>query len=162
MKNHLNNCPKCQSTLKITRYDCPVCSTRMEGEFQGCAFCYLSDEDRLFAHIFIQTEGNMKDVERLMGISYPTVKAKLKNLNKKLGDQPSTLTVKMHLFAGKEPGTDPDSRDIPVGLSTDEKSEIINRLASGEIDAPSAARMLRGEKVDNREPGQSEIYDDQN
>jgi hypothetical protein len=142
MKNHLNNCPKCQSTLKITRYDCPVCSTRIEGEFQGCAFCHLSDEDRLFAHIFIQTEGNMKDVERLMGISYPTVKAKLKNLNNKLGDQPSMLTLKISR-----------SRDIPVGLSTDEKSEIIDRLARGEIDATAAARMLRGEKVDNREPG---------
>ncbi len=162
MKNHLNNCPKCSSTLKITRYDCPVCSTRMEGEFQGCAFCHLSDEDRLFAHIFIQTEGNMKDVERLMGISYPTVKAKLKNLNNKLGDQPSSLTVKMHMFADKEHGTDPVNRDIPAVLSVIEKSEIIDRLAGGEIDATSAARMLRGENVDNREPGQNEINNDQN
>lgn len=151
MKNHLNYCPKCGSTLKITRYDCPVCSTRMEGEFQGCAFCHLSDEDRLFAHIFIQTEGNMKDVERLMGISYPTVKAKLKNLNNKLGDQPLILTVKM-----------PRSRDIPPVLSVIEKSEIIDRLAGGEIDAPAATRMLRGEKIDNQKSGQNEINDDQN
>lgn len=162
MKNHLNNCPKCQSILKITRYDCPVCSTRMEGEFQGCAFCHLGDEDRLFAHIFIQTEGNMKDVERLMGISYPTVKAKLKNLNKKLGDQPSTLTLKMPLVDEKELDPDPRSRDIPAVLSVIEKSEIIDRLASGEIDAPTATRMLRGEKVDNQEPGKIEINDEQN
>ena len=151
MKNHLNTCPKCSSNLKISGYTCPVCKTIVTGDFQGCQFCGLDEEDRLFALVFLQTEGNMKDVERLMGISYPTVKSKLKNLNEKLGGKSREFSLELNLSAE----IINDRKEI---ISPDEKSRILDRLSAGEVDAVTAGKLLRGEKIDIPE---SETTDDE-
>jgi hypothetical protein len=85
MKKSLSKCPSCSGPLLISQYRCPSCELDINGEFEGCMFCNLSDEDRYFALVFLQTGGNIKDVERVMGISYPTVKAKLAQLLQNLG-----------------------------------------------------------------------------
>ena len=85
MKKSLSKCPTCGKQLKISQYHCPECEIDINGEFEGCMFCNLNDEDRYFALVFLQTGGNIKDVERVMGISYPTVKAKLSKLLRNLG-----------------------------------------------------------------------------
>ena len=85
MKKNLFRCPSCSGTLKISQYHCPSCGIDINGEIEGCMFCNLDDEDRYFALVFLQTGGNIRDVERVMGISYPTVKAKLAQLLKHLG-----------------------------------------------------------------------------
>jgi len=133
MQNHLDACPKCQSHLRITRYDCPVCGSRVEGDFTGCTFCRLSDEDRLFALIFIQTEGNMKDVERVLNISYPTIKARLARLNEILAPEMPSVSV--------SPAVKPPAN----GISGNNRSAILDMLARGDIDAKTAGSMLRGE-----------------
>jgi hypothetical protein len=134
-KNHLHSCPKCGCHLTITRYDCSNCGTRIEGEFLGCPFCQLDEEDRLFALIFIQTEGNMKDVERLMGISYPTVKSRLARLN--------------HVLRGEVPGISINNNvkisELSVIPNVLDRSKILDRLASGDITPTEAAKLLRGE-----------------
>jgi len=137
MKNQLNQCPKCASPLKITQYGCPHCGTRVEGEFSGCSFCHLDDEDRLFALVFLQTEGNMKDVERLMGISYPTVKARLARLNNALSGESMRLSIPIDFKADSSPVKD-----------SNERAEILDLLSSGEITPKDAATMLRGEKIE--------------
>jgi hypothetical protein len=88
MKKHLVQCPACSGTLKISQYHCPECGIDINGEFEGCMFCDLDDEDRYFALVFLQTGGNISDVEKVMGISYPTVKAKLARLLDNLGVSP--------------------------------------------------------------------------
>ena len=85
MKKNLTTCPSCTGKLKISQYHCPSCGININGEFEGCLFCDLTDEDRYFAFVFLQTGGNIRDVERVMGISYPTVKAKLAQLLEHLG-----------------------------------------------------------------------------
>ena len=137
MKNQLNQCPKCASPLKITSYGCPRCGTVIEGEFTGCSFCHLDDEDRLFALVFLQTEGNMKDVERLMGISYPTVKARLARLNNALSGESMGLSIPRNYKT--------DSRDV---MDRNGRAEILDLLSSGEITPKDAATMLRGEKIE--------------
>lgn len=49
----------------------------IEGDFQPCEFCRLPEEDLDFAKVFIKCRGNIKDVEKELGISYPTVRGKL-------------------------------------------------------------------------------------
>ena len=141
MKKRLNNCPVCGSNIQITMYHCPECDTSIEGSFTGCSFCRLNDDDRLFALIFIQTEGNMKDVERVMGISYPTVKARLAKLNAALsGDQ----------SAGEfTPFVPPEA--VRPELKPEERIAILDRISSGEITAGEARRMLKGEAVESIE-----------
>jgi len=132
MKTQLHNCCSCGSPLEITEYFCPSCETTIRGKFSGCPFCALSDEDRLFALIFIQTEGNMKDVERLMGVSYPTVKAKLAKLNAALGGELTPAVTNDHKKEF-EARTRPDV------------TRILDKLSAGEISAEDAIRFLRGE-----------------
>ena len=147
MKNHLNSCPKCASNIKISEYFCPKCRTTIKGDFQGCQFCGLDDEDRLFALVFLQTEGNMKDVERLMGISYPTVKSKLKSINRKLQGTPHEISLQLTINAE----SDHKAADKRDKISRDEKVSILDRLASGEINAVTASKLLRGETIEKSE-----------
>jgi hypothetical protein len=139
MKKHLEICPSCCCSLEITRYTCPECAVSIDGHFTGCNFCLLSDDDRLFALIFLQTEGNMKDVERLLGISYPTVKARLSKLNAALSEDMENLriTVKAPLA--------PPNQPAPVQKDPDINSRIIDQLQAGEITPQEAAALLRGQ-----------------
>jgi hypothetical protein len=142
MKNRLSNCPVCGTTLEITRYHCPKCQTAVEGHFKGCSFCKLSDDERLFTLVFLQTEGNMKDVERAMGISYPTIKARLARVNEALADEQPDLGKIKESIRQVEPAqtvTDPGTR-----------RSILDRLASGEITAREASSLLRGETQTTR------------
>jgi hypothetical protein len=135
MKKHLHKCPACDSPLKISRYSCPSCGLEIEGEFTGCSFCLLDDDSRLFALVFLQTEGNMKDVERLMGISYPTVKSRLARLNLALsGEAGGDMRSEAEIGAAPAKGPGPAERE-----------DILDRLEAGEISPSEAARLLRGE-----------------
>jgi hypothetical protein len=144
-REQLTNCPRCNSRLYIARYMCGSCGTSIEGEFPGNIFSQLSDDDRLFALVFLQTEGNMKDVERVMGISYPTIKARLKKLNRSLGSHHRTPAAAMDASPGQsKPGT------------AEERMQILDKLSNGEISAADAAAFLRGEKSpDNPNGGKS-------
>jgi hypothetical protein len=142
MKKHIDSCPSCSAPLEITQYTCPVCSTRVEGNFQGCDFCSLSDDDRLFTIVFLQTEGNMKDVERLMGISYPTVKARLAKLNAAL-----SADIPLKPMA---------TQVAPEQVKSDavERIRVLDRLKAGEITAAEAVRLI---KNSNPETSKDEI-----
>ena len=81
----INNCPVCSSTLKATRLNCNTCGTVIENDFTLTKFDRLSSEQMEFAEIYIKNRGSIKDVEKELGISYPTVKAKLNDLIKAFG-----------------------------------------------------------------------------
>ncbi len=81
----INNCPVCSSALKATRLSCNTCGTVIENDFSLSKFDRLSGEQLAFAEVFIKNSGSIKDVEKELGISYPTVKAKLNDLIKAFG-----------------------------------------------------------------------------
>ncbi len=81
----INSCPVCSSTLKATRLSCNTCGTVIENDFSLSKFDRLSGEQLAFAEVFIKNSGSIKDVEKELGISYPTVKAKLNDLIKAFG-----------------------------------------------------------------------------
>jgi hypothetical protein len=59
----------------------------MRGEFapSRCPFCALPEEQLRFLELFLRCRGNMRDVERTLGLSYPTVRARLDALLTRLG-----------------------------------------------------------------------------
>lgn len=86
-------CPVCGEKLSITKLSCPKCATSIEGDFQPCEFCRLPEEDLEFVKVFIKCRGNIKDVEKELGISYPTVRGKLDGVIRGLGYEVSSKEV---------------------------------------------------------------------
>jgi hypothetical protein len=85
-------CPACAGALHPAVLACAPCGIRIEANFRSNEFAALADEDLHFLRIFIHTEGRIRDMESALGLSYPTVKARLADLKAKLdvdSSQPS-------------------------------------------------------------------------
>lgn len=93
----------------------------MEGEFSLCKFCYLTKEQRSFIEIFIKCRGNLKEMEKELGISYPTIRSRLENVIMALG------------YKAEE-----------VEESTVNSKEILEKLEKGEISPQEALKLLKG------------------
>ncbi len=119
-------CPVCGEKLSITRLSCPKCSTAIEGNYQPCEFCRLPEEDLDFVKVFIKCRGNIKDVEKELGISYPTVRGKLDGVIRGLGFE---VTSKDNVKE-KE-------------LKEAAKTEILEQLSKGEITAKEATEKIK-------------------
>ncbi|MCE5287582.1 MAG: DUF2089 domain-containing protein [Pelosinus sp.] len=81
----LNHCPVCGKELIITKLNCRHCQTKIEGEFAPSKFCRLPNEQLEFIEVFLKSRGNIKDVEKELGISYPTVRNRLDSVLQALG-----------------------------------------------------------------------------
>ena len=112
-----SNCPVCNHRLATTRLSCPECSTELSGAFTQCEFCVLTDEDRDVLRVFLASRGNMKDLERHLGVSYPTARARFDALLGKLGIE--------------RPASPAPSR-----------TELMEQVARGEIDIDEALKRL--------------------
>ena len=140
-----HKCPICQEKLTITEVTCESCGTRMQGRFDGCRFCSLSPEEANFLLVFIRNRGSIKDVERELGVSYPTVRAALDNLIVALdrtGDTPNEIR------SINTETTTPDPVVLPRDPADSEKKtkarrKILDRLARHEITAEEAATQLK-------------------
>ena len=117
-------CPICAESLQVMRLECEGCGTRLEGTFALGRFHALVPEQLEFLETFIRARGNFKDVERELGISYPTVRARLDAVIRALG------------FPSQ---AEPD-RD------TERRKEILRELADGKIAPEDAAALLESER----------------
>jgi hypothetical protein len=89
MKLKLFNCPSCGEKMMIRELKCPKCDLRIRKDFESCDFCSLPEEDYEFLLIFLRTQGRITDMEKLLGVSYPTIKTKIDNLLKNLNLSPT-------------------------------------------------------------------------
>lgn len=115
-------CPVCGADMVVTKLRCSHCGTELSGEFAPCRFCRLEDRHLRFVETFLRCRGSIKEVERALGVSYPTVKNMLDAALTALG-----LDEK------------PEQR---VLREKEERSEILQRLSDGEIDVDSAIEAL--------------------
>lgn len=81
----ISTCPVCGGRLTVTRLRCPGCSTEIENNFRLSRFEALKAEQLDFVEVFLKCRGNIKDVEKELGISYPTVRAKLDDVIEAMG-----------------------------------------------------------------------------
>lgn len=132
----ISTCPVCEGELAITRLHCRSCGTALEGEFGVGRFGRLSREQLALLESFLRSRGNLKDLERELGISYPTVRGRIEALLRALG-----------LADGDEPAVEePVEADAPNPVNDDdagERRDILDRLARREISAEDAAAALR-------------------
>lgn len=115
------NCPVCSHRLATTRLTCPECSTELAGAFTSCDFCVLSDEDLDVLRVFLASRGNMKELERHLGVSYPTARARFDQLLTRLGIERAAAPAPSRI-------------------------ELMEQVARGEIDVDEAMRRLETTK----------------
>lgn len=133
-----HKCCICGEKLIVTRLSCEHCGTTMEGRFTGCRFCSLSPEEELFLLTFIKNRGSIKDVERELGISYPTVRAALDNLIASLGLTGAESTV------GESPKEDTERSRRRANPDTSKaRKDILKMLSEHRITADEAAKKLK-------------------
>ena len=116
----INSCPICNHSLHVTKLECANCRTTIENDFTLSKFATLSDEQMHFVEVFLVSRGNIKEVEKELGISYPTVRGKLNDIIAQLGHDKHT-----------DEGT------------AQSKSHIISMLENGEITTKEAIKLLK-------------------
>ena len=87
MKKHTipGDCPVCGGEVKIDSISCTECDMKMTGTFYISGFSKLSEKQPGFVTAFIKCKGNIKEMEKELGISYPTVKSRLDEVANALG-----------------------------------------------------------------------------
>ncbi len=71
--------------LVVTEIQSKKKDITVRGEFQLSKFDYLTKEQQYFIEVFIKNQGNIKQIEKELGISYPTVKKSLEEVTQALG-----------------------------------------------------------------------------
>jgi len=132
----ISTCPVCEGELAITRLHCRTCGTSLEGEFGVGRFGRLSREQLALLESFLRSRGNLKDLERELGISYPTVRGRIEALLRALG-----------LADGDEAAPEePTEADAPNPTGDEDAAKrraILDLLARHEMSADHAAEALR-------------------
>jgi hypothetical protein len=123
-KHVIGHCPICEERLLVTTLHCSSCTTDIKGEFLLSKFNYLEKSQLYFVEMFIKNKGNIKRIEKDLGISYPTVKKTLDEIILALGYTPEDDEPKETLS----------------------KTAILEKLANKEITKDEAFKLLGGLK----------------
>jgi hypothetical protein len=124
------DCPVCGAGLQVTRLSCGSCGSELSGVFESCGYCGLTDAERELLRVFLVSRGNMRELERHLGVSYPTARQRYADLLAKLGLEPVSADGSPESAAAE-----PKPKVSRV--------EVLARLAKGELDVEAAATLLR-------------------
>ena len=113
-----SDCPVCGDQLSVTRLGCPSCGSELAGVFTPCQFCALEPHETEVLRVFLSSRGNLREVERHLGVSYPTARLRFTQLLEKLGLTGETETL-------------PLTQD-----------QILSEVASGALAPAEAERLL--------------------
>ena len=125
-------CPVCSGELMVTRLRCGTCATTLEGEFGVGRYARLTREQVQVLESFLRSRGNLRDMERELGISYPTVRARVEALVRALGFGPRD--------EAEAPPAAPAATPEEIGAA---RREVLERLANHELSAEEAAEAIR-------------------
>ncbi|MEN2984961.1 MAG: DUF2089 domain-containing protein [Dictyoglomaceae bacterium] len=126
MAHNLIRCPICGKEMLIIRLKCNNCNITIEGEFLSNKIASLTPEEQEFLELFLRTRGNVKEMERILKISYPTVRSRLDNILRSIGLIPL------------------EEEEIKT-----KTREIIDKLERGEITVQDALNLLEEKKEED-------------
>lgn len=127
MKPSIGKCPVCSQELTIARYHCDNCDTSIEGRFENGFFPGLSQDQVEFVRTFVRCEGKINRMEQELGLSYPTIRNRLRDVIRALGFEP-----------GKEESPD---------VGEQQRRTVLDDLDSGKLSVEDAMRALHGEEI---------------
>jgi hypothetical protein len=103
--------------LQVVKLSCGACHTEVTGRYDPCPVCVLEGESRRLFGLFLQARGNVRQVQRWLGVSYPTARLRVEEVLDQVGGAP--------------PRTD--------------RLDVLRRVRAGELEVEAAARLLRGD-----------------
>jgi hypothetical protein len=127
-------CPACGGPLVITECRCANCQLQLRGEFTLGSFSTLSEDQLAFVRVFLRARGNLSEVEKVLGVSYPTIRNKLDEINKAL-DRAESNVVPDH-----ERNDEASSESSPVDET---RRAILQQVADGKLSAVEAVEKLQ-------------------
>ena len=114
-KKLITRCPFCSEDLSISRLSCCGCNTQIDSQLAIPPFFRLPPDLQEFVMIFLRCQGKIRDVERELGNSYPTVCKRLDLVNELLGNQAPAVN----------------------------RTQILEQLERGEITVAEATQLLK-------------------
>lgn len=125
-KKLIGRCPVCSGKLYISELACSDCEVKIRGEFEIPPFSRLDDEERSFLMLFLRSRGSLRELQRELGLSYPTVRNRL-----------DALLAKMGIVSAR--------------ASQEEINEVLDKLESGELSAEDAVKLIRKQEPEDKE-----------
>ena len=126
----ISTCPVCANELAVTRLHCGSCGTTLEGDFSVGRFGRLNRDQLVLLESFLRSRGNLREMERELGISYPTVRGRVEALVRALG------------FGPRADADDADETATEAAAGKT-REEILEAVARHEISAEDAAAAIR-------------------
>ncbi len=118
----VTTCPVCAESLTVRALHCDACGTELRGRFLLPRLARLPRELQDVVEVFLRCRGNIKEVERELGISYPTVSKKLDAINLLLA---------------------------AMGSRVEPKARVLRQLEAGDLSVADAVRLLREQNLQN-------------
>lgn len=97
----------------------------IEGDFEPPLVAQLPNEDQLFIMAFVRSHGSIKEMERLFGVSYPTIKARLNRLAEQLG-----------------PAVAVEELSSPATTVDEKRRAVLDKLECGDLSVEDALEEL--------------------
>ncbi|MBC8136647.1 MAG: DUF2089 domain-containing protein [Fibrella sp.] len=135
MPRQITQCPKCDASLRISELSCTHCDTKLQGTFLSAPLAMLPAEHQRFIETFVLCRGVIRDMERELGVSYPTVRARLdaavSALETVLDPEPVSLP--------REPVLPPPTYPLRDNL----RKRLLRDVEEGRLTPAQAAEALR-------------------
>ncbi len=131
-----NKCPLCSGELEVTEIHCIQCDVRMHGQFTIAAYRNLDAEQIRFLETFLRCRGVIRDMEAALGISYPTVRARLDALLVSLGFDGGP-------YAEPQAAVPPTPAPMTAAQKAARRKEILAAIETGALDADAGLTALQ-------------------
>jgi hypothetical protein len=140
----ISDCPNCHRQLSLRKLVCADCDLTLEGTFTPYStsqasneFSSLPDDDLHLLRIFVHCEGSIREMESALGLSYPTIKARLAKLRDRL----------KHSAPIVAPETEPTFEAAAIAnrkvTSFSSVENVLEALERGEITAAESVQYIR-------------------
>ncbi|MCI0399266.1 MAG: DUF2089 domain-containing protein [Chloroflexi bacterium] len=123
MRKILEQCPTCGGELAVTQLSCTNCETVILGRYAPCLFCRLSPENLRFLEVFVKNRGNVKEMERELGVSYWAIRNRLNEVVAAMGFEAEPAAAREETSAARR--------------------DVLEQLNRGEITVAEAAELLK-------------------
>ncbi|RIV28685.1 DUF2089 domain-containing protein [Alicyclobacillaceae bacterium I2511] len=111
--------------MDITELTCSHCQTRVQGRFATPGLYRLNSDQMQFVEVFLRCRGNIREVEKDLKISYPTVRSRLDQVIMAMG------------YPAPQRGSEEEQEAT---------TEVLDALSAGELSFEQALERLKGER----------------